>query len=322
MHRRLPPLNTLKAFEAAARLESFSKAAAELRVTHGAISRHVQILEEWLGAPMFERLNRRVRLTAAGDAYLAEIGAAFDRIALATARQLERGKSPLLRVNALSTFTMRWLIPRLSAFQMAHPHIEVRLTTSNERIAKLVEPFDVVIRGGPAQVTGYVGHPFLPEARIPVCSPSLRRRIPLEQPRDLRRHTLLHTSTLPKVWPQWLQAAGVPDLAPRQSLMLEHFYLTLQGALDGLGVAMGPISLVTEDVARGRLEMPFAAPILPAPSYYAYVPEARRGDHAVAAFIRWLEQAGQAAPALPEGGLPASGGEAKKTARRRRAAAA
>ena len=133
MHRRLPPLNALRAFEAAARHASFTRAAEELHVTHGAISRQVQALEAWLDQPLFERHNRRVVLTEAGAAYLAEIGAALDRIALATARQVERSERRLLRVNALATFTLRWLIPRLSAFQLAHPATEVRLTTANAR---------------------------------------------------------------------------------------------------------------------------------------------------------------------------------------------
>jgi hypothetical protein len=129
MNRRLPPLNSLKAFEAAARLGSFNQAAEELHVTHGAVSRHVQLLEEWLGAAMFRRLNRRVVLTEAGKAYLAEVGAAFDRIALATSHHVARGPARLLRVSATATLTLRWLIPRLSSFQINNlscPHCKRR----------------------------------------------------------------------------------------------------------------------------------------------------------------------------------------------------
>ena len=291
MHRRLPPLNAVKAFEAAGRHESFTRAAAELRVTHGAVSRHVQALEAWLGAPLFERHNRRVVLTEAGRGYLAEIGAALDRVALASARQIERGRARVLRVNALATFTLRWLIPRLSAFQRANPAIEVRLTTSNVPLAHLVEPFDVAIRGGPDAYPGLVASGFLPERRIPVCSSALLQRLPLQAPADLARHTLLHAATLPEVWPHWLQAAGVPNLRPQRSVTLEHFYLTLQAALDGLGVAMGPERLIADDVAAGRLTLPFAGPALPARSYHTYVPEARADDPAVRAFCDWLPTA-------------------------------
>ncbi|MGU3406768.1 transcriptional regulator GcvA [Methylobacterium brachiatum] len=291
MHRRLPPLNALKAFEAAARHASFTRAAEELRVTHGAVSRHVQMLEGWLGVPLFERHNRRVVLTEAGRSYAAEIGAALDRVALATARQVERGRPRLLHVNALATFTLRWLIPRLSGFQVAHPAIEVRLTTSNVPLANLADPFDVAIRGGPQTRPGHVAQPFLTERRIPVCSPALLQRLPLQEPERLRHHTLLHAATLPEVWPHWLRAAGVPDLVPQASVTLEHFYLTLQAALDGLGVAMGPERLIADDLAAGRLTRPFAGPSLPARSYYTYVPEARAEDPTVRAFCAWLTAA-------------------------------
>lgn len=288
MLRRLPPLNALKAFEAAGRHGSFTRAAEERRVTHGAVSRHVQGLEAWLGLSLFERHNRRVVLTEAGRSYLAEIGAALDRIALATTRQVESGRPSLLRVNALATFTLRWLIPRLSAFQVANPAIEVRLTTSNVPLANVIEPFDVAIRGGPDLRRDHLAEPFLSERRIPVCSPALLQRLPLDAPAQLRNHTLLHAATLPQVWPDWLQAAGVPDLVPQASVTLEHFYLTLQAALDGLGVAMGPERLVADDIAAGRLTRPFAGPALPARSYYTYVPELRADDPSVRAFRDWL----------------------------------
>ena len=288
MHRRLPPLNALKAFEAAGRHASFTRAADELRVTHGAVSWHVLALEAWLGVPLFERHNRRVVLTDAGRSYLAEIGAALDRMALATARQVERGQTRVLHVNALATFTLRWLIPRLSAFQVSHPAVEIRLTTSNVPLAHVIEPFDIAIRGGPEMRKGYAGQAFLPERRIPVCSPTLLQRLPLREPEQLRHHTLLHAATLPQVWPQWLRAAGVPELEPQASVTLEHFYLTLQAALDGLGVAMGPERLIADDVEAGRLTLPFAGPALPARSYFTYIPEARADDPAVRAFCNWL----------------------------------
>lgn len=296
MTRRLPPLNSLKAFEAAARLRSFSAAAEELFVTHGAVSRHIQQLESWLGQPLFERLNRRVVLTESGQSYLAEISSALDRIALATTRQLERGPQRVLRVNALATFTLRWLLPRLSAFQLSQPAIEVRLTASNEPIATLHENFDVVIRGGPQQIDGYSAQEFLSEVRLPVCAPALLAKHPIRRVEDLRHHTLLHAATYPGMWSEWLNAAGVPKLAPRQSLTLEHFYLALQGALDGLGIAMGPTALVANDLNEGRLIQPFLAPALPAWRYFIYVPESRAADGTVNAFRDWLLAAGAPKP--------------------------
>ncbi|MBH9662798.1 transcriptional regulator GcvA [Burkholderia multivorans] len=294
MARRLPPLNSLRAFEAAARLGSFTLAADELCVTHGAISRHVQQLETWLGKPLFERLNRRVVLTDAGRAYLAEVGASFDRIALATAQQFGQGQQRVLRVNAPATFSLRWLVPKLSSFQVSHPTIEVRLSTSNEPIDKLRDSADLIIRGGPQTIDGYMADEFLSEVRLPVCAPKLLERTPLRAPADLANFTLLHAATYPGMWPEWLAAAGCPNLAPRHALTLEHFYLTLQGALDGLGVAMGPIALVADDIADGRLVQPFSGPALPAWRYFTYVPATRIDDEAVRAFRDWLKLAGRA----------------------------
>lgn len=290
MQRRLPPLNALRAFEAAARLGSFSQAAAELHVTHGAISRHVQILEDWLGTPMFRRLNRRVVLSEAGQIYLAEIGAAFDRIALATAQHVAtRGRTRLLRINATATLTLRWLIPRLSSFQRANPAIEVRLTTSNDPIETLDQPYDLVIRRREGDVAGYVMVATIPEYRIPVCSPKLLERVPLRLVEDLRQHTLLHTASQPHVWRDWLTAAGAADLTPRQSLVLEHNYQALQGALDGLGVANGSSGLIADELASGRLVTPLSGPRLPGEGYRAYVPAPRITDPAIEAFRRWLQ---------------------------------
>jgi LysR family transcriptional regulator, glycine cleavage system transcriptional activator len=290
MQRRLPPLNSLRAFEAAARLGSFSRAAEELHVTHGAISRHVQLLEEWLGAPMFRRFNRRVLLTEGGRAYLDEIGAAFDRIERATAQYATRGRTRLLRVNATATLTLRWLIPRLSSFQLGNPAIEVRLTTSNEPIETIEEPFDVIIRRRADDLPGYLVIAYLPEYRIPVCSPKLLASNPLRRPQDLERHTLLHPASQPGIWGDWLKAAAVPDLQPKQSLVFEHNYQALQGALDGLGVANGSSSLIADDLAAGRLIMPFSAPRLPGVGYRAYVPETKVGELGVVAFRDWFRQ--------------------------------
>jgi LysR family glycine cleavage system transcriptional activator len=296
MKRNLPPLNSIKAFEAAARLESFSLAAAELYVTHGAISRHIHQLEDWLGLSLFSRRHRGVELTEAGASYLIGAGAALDRLAVATARLLERRQHRVLRINAMATFALRWLVPRLSAFQLLHPNIEIRITTSNEPVARIGASFDVVIRGGPDTVPGYSALEFLSESRLPVCSPDLLSRLPLGGIEDLRHHTLLHTATLPTVWADWLELAGSGDLQPRQSLTFEHFYVTIQGALDGLGIAIGPTALVADDVAEGRLVRPFAGPTLPAWRYHAYVATDRSDEAAIASFCEWLRAVGQPQP--------------------------
>lgn len=290
MQRHLPPLNSLKAFEAAARLGSFKRAAAELHVTHGAVSRHIQVLEDWLGTPMFRRLNRRVVLTETGKAYFAEIGAAFDRIGLATSHHLARGGTRLLRVNATATFTLRWLIPRLSSFQLANPAVEIRLTTSNDPVEALEESFDIIIRRGLGEAAGHLIVWSLREDRIPVCSPELLARVPLDRLADLQKHTLLYPASRPTVWSDWLKAAGIPELKPARSLVFEHSYQTLQAALDGLGVATAASVLIDDDIVAGRLVMPFSGPKLPAEGYCAYVPKAKSSASGVMAFCDWLQR--------------------------------
>ncbi|WP_345817081.1 transcriptional regulator GcvA (plasmid) [Paraburkholderia sp. PREW-6R] len=293
MKRTLPPLNALRAFEAAGRLGSFKEAAAELHVTHGAVSQHVRLLEEWLGASLFERHNRRVVLTPAAKAYLAEIGPLFAQLAHATARYgLHEARSPILTVNAPATFTLRWLVPRLSSFRAAHPELDVNVETSNEPVESLKETYDVIIRGGPDTFYGYSMRPFLSEERLPVCSPALLRHLPLRTPDDLRQHTLLHTSSLPRLWPDWLASVHMSALRPAASLTFDHFYLTLQAAIDGIGIAMGPTALVSDDLAAGRLIEPFAGPRLPSRSYCTYVPADRSADNAVLLFRTWLEHEG------------------------------
>jgi LysR family glycine cleavage system transcriptional activator len=297
--RSLPPLNAVRAFEAAARLGSFKEAAAELSVTHSAVSQQVRLLEEWLGTPaLFRRSTRRVILTPAGAALLAEFGPALDRISAAVQQhRARRGEAPMvvLRVNALATFSLRWLLPRMSAFRAEHPDIEVRLTTSNDPIDALPEPCDIVIRGGPDSFHGYVSRFVIAERRLPVCSPSLLARVPLGDVADLAQHTLLHVSSMPRLWRDWLAEAGQSALEPAAALTLDHFYLTIQAALDGLGIAMGPTALIADDLAAGRLVTPFPDISLPARSYFAYLPDARSNNPHSAVFCDWLEQQGRQA---------------------------
>jgi LysR family transcriptional regulator, glycine cleavage system transcriptional activator len=295
--RTLPPLNAVRAFEAAARLGSFKEAAIELGVTHGAISQQVRLLEDWLRAPaLFWRSTRRVTLTPAGTALLEEIGPALDRISSAVQRhRATRGEVPaaVLRVNALATFSMRWLLPRLSRFRDERSDIEVRLTTSNDPIDALADTFDVVIRGGPDSFHGFTSRLFLSERRLPVCSPALVAKLPLEDISDLAQHTLLNVTSMPRLWHDWLVQAGQPRLTPTATLTFDHFFLTIQAAIDGLGVAMGPTALIGDDVAAGRLIAPFPDVSLPARSYFAYLPAGSESGSQTAVFCDWLEQEGQ-----------------------------
>lgn len=305
--RPLPPLNAVRAFEAAARRLSFKEAAAELGVTHGAVSRQVRLLEDWLGPPtLFRRLAHGVALTAEGARLLAEIGPALDRIAAAGAGHgTAASPSPaILRVNALSTFSLRWLVPKLSLLRARHPEIEVRLTTGNEPVEALPNEYDIIIRGGPDAFHGFAARPLLPERRLPVCSPALRARLPLDGVADLERHTLLHVASMPRLWRDWLNAAGQGALEPAAALTLDHFFLSIQAALDGLGVAMGPETLIADDLRAGRLVVPFPAISLPARSYYAYLPTDHPVPPASTVFCDWIEATGSAG--AEQGGLTRS----------------
>jgi LysR family transcriptional regulator, glycine cleavage system transcriptional activator len=295
--RTLPPLNAVRAFEAAARLGSFKEAAIELGVTHGAISQQVRLLEDRLGAPaLFRRSTRRVTLTPAGTALLEEIGPALDRISAAVQRhRATNGEVPaaVLRVNALATFSMRWLLPRLSRFRDERPDIEVHLTTSNDPIDALADTFDVVIRGGPDSFDGFTSRLFLSERRLPVCSPALIAKLPLKEISDLAQHTLLNVTSMPRLWHNWLTQAGQARLTPAATLTFDHFFLTIQAAIDGLGVAMGPTALISDDAAAGRLITPFPDVSLPARSYFAYLPAGSESGSQTAAFCDWLEKEGR-----------------------------
>ncbi len=297
MQQRIPPLNALRAFEAAARLGSVKAAALEASVTQGAISRHIRLLEDWIGAPLFLRHNRRMVLTELGENYLAEVAPAFQRIARATGDARNRRRRKLLRVNALSTFTVRWLLPRLTDFRQSHPEIDVEVTTSNDTVDIAGEAADVTIRGGPDTIYGYVTRVFLEETRQPVCSPALLDALPLSKPEDLQAHTLLHSSNMARLWDEWLTLAGISGLEPAGNLVLDHFYLSVEAAVGGLGVAMGPGALIGADVAVGRLVTPFPHLTLPARSYCAYVSAEARGDARIAAFCDWLEGQGAASSA-------------------------
>ena len=281
-------------FEAAARHGSVKEAAAELGVTHGAVSRQVHLLEEWLGGPaLFRRLSRGVALTPDGDALLKEFGPALDRMAAAARRHKDRRGEPaatVLRVNALATFSLRWLLPRLPLFRTAHPGIEVRLTTSNEPVDALLEDYDVVIRGGPDTFHGYGSYPVVGEHRLPVCSPAILQQNALNTVADLKEHTLLHVATMPRLWRDWLIESGHAGLQPAATLTLDHFYLSIQAAIDGLGVAMGPSALVGDDLAAGRLVAPFPDISLPARTYFGYFPHPGPANPAGNIFRAWLAE--------------------------------
>ena len=276
--RPLPPLNALRAFEAAARLGSYSRAAEELGVTHGAISRHIQSLQAFLGAELFRPAGRNRVPTERAAAYLAEVSAALDRLAGATERMREPSAARMLRINTLATFSMRWLIPRLSSFQIAHPRVEVRLITSMEPVERLSGDFDVVIRRNPMHRPGYTSRRFLVERNLPVAAPALLARYPLRTPR----------------------ASQIPPNGQR----FENYFFTLEAAARGLGFAVGALPLIADDLASGRLVTPLAGPISVSEGYHVLYPANRRRG-SVMEFVDWLVAQGASADTEPLSGTAA-----------------
>jgi len=200
----------------------------------------------------------------------------------------------VLTIGVGPTFAMRWLIPRLPEFQRDHPALELRIVTASTAAEQFRMDVDAVI-SGPSRQPGWPGKRFLGEARLPLLSPDLMKRCPLQAPADLGRHTLLHAATLREAWPRWLVAAEVPDLRPARDQVFEHFYFAIQAALEGLGVVMGPLALVADELREGRLLAPFSEPVLRTRGYFVYAPAATSTARAVAVLREWLVGAGSLA---------------------------
>jgi LysR family glycine cleavage system transcriptional activator len=296
MTARLPSLNGLRAFEAAARHLSFTMAAAELNVTQTAISHQIRRLEEELGIRLFIRQNRALALTAEARDYLPGVRAAFNDLRLATDRLLRKDDDKVLTVSTLASLAAKWLLPRLTDFQEQHPGIDVRITTSTSLVDFQRDNVDAAIRYGRGQWAGVRADWLMADELFPVCSPSLLRGDkPLRQPEDLRGHTLLHTSnTNSDDWRLWLTAAGLPaDLARHPGVTFDIMFMTIQAAIDGIGVAMGRTSYVQDDIAKGRLVVPFKIALPADAGFYLVAPQGRREAPKLAAFRQWVVAAAQ-----------------------------
>ncbi len=257
MRRRLPPLGALRAFEAAARLGGMTRAADELCVTHGAVSRQVRGLEAELGVALFCGPKGRLRLTAEGERLQAVLGDAFDLMARGVADVSARAAGELT-VSCLGSFAMRWLIPRLPRFQAGHPQIAVRLTTTDVSSPSVPDGVDLAIRvGGPTWPRDVDVRPLFAEQAGPVLAPALARGLKQCRPADLARLTLLHTATRPESWDEWFGIRALARPPAAVSRQFEHFYFMQEAALAGLGVAVGYWHLVADDVIAGRLVAPF-----------------------------------------------------------------
>jgi LysR family transcriptional regulator, glycine cleavage system transcriptional activator len=288
---RLPSLNGLRAFEAAARHLSFTLAASELNVTQTAISHQIRRLEEELGIRLFIRKNRALALTPKARDYLPGVRAAFNDLRLATERLLRKDDGNVLTVSTLASLAVKWLLPRLSKFQEAHPKIDVRITTSTNLIDFRTGDVDAAIRYGRGHWEGLRADWLMADELFPVCSPALLSgKRPLRTPEDLRDHVLLHTGASDSDdWRLWLTAAGLPgDISKQPGITFDLSLMTVQAAVDGIGVAMGRTSYVQDDIAKGRLIVPFNITLPADAGFYLVSPEAAVDPPKLKAFRDWL----------------------------------
>lgn len=289
MRRRLPPLNALRTFEAAARHVSFIHAAEELAVTPGAISRQVKALEQWLGAPLFRRAHRQVSLTPLGRSYLEAVSEPLEALALATDRASRREATRPLAIYCYPTFALRWLVPRWGRFYDAHPEIDVQLTTSLQPVDFSRDDYDAAIRVGDRLEAqpGLTAVHLVDVELIPVCSPAVAQG--LNEPADLADATLLHDAPRPHDWRRWLSVAGVDAVDPDAGPRFDSLNLSIQAAIGGVGVGIAIRALVEEELAAGRLVQPFGPSRLSSRPFYLTYPSHRARDKRLAVFADWLK---------------------------------
>jgi LysR family transcriptional regulator, glycine cleavage system transcriptional activator len=285
----VPPLTAIRAFDAAARLGSFAKAAAELHVTHWAIGKQIRLLEDWMGIPMFRRRSRGIILTDEGAELAREVSSAFSTLSAAISKlrnsEAVHRVSGTVRISAPTSFALRWLIPRLSQFQQLFPNITVRISTTSRKLRYIGSASDLGIRLSLDPKLRSVK--LMTDRRLPACSPELLRVRPISSVQDLRGHTLLHSATTSSAWSEWLALAGAPQLRPLHHMEFEHVHLQLEAAVNGLGIALASLPLIQRDLATGRLTCPISKPEWSAQDYLL-VSEYHDEDAAVRAFRSWI----------------------------------
>ncbi len=288
MARRLPPLNALRAFEAAARHLSFTRAAGELHVTQAAISHQVKALEEHLGRKLFRRLNRALLLTDDGQAYLPSVSRAFTLLNDATSDLLTKHAPGPLTVSALPSFAARWLVPRLGRFRHIRPDIDLRIDPSAALSDFAGGDVDVGIRYGRGKYPGMRADWLMTEDIFPVCSPALLEGPhPLRDPKDLEHQVLLHDDGHGD-WRTWLLAAGVERVDPARGPIFTDSSMLIQAAMAAQGVALARGVLAADELAAGRLVRPFTLSLPTEYAYYLVCPVNTAEQPKITAFRDWL----------------------------------
>lgn len=292
--RRLPPLNALRAFEAAGRHMSFTRAAQELNVTPAAVSHQIKALEEHLGVRLFRRLNRSLLLTDAGQLCLPGVRDAFEALAEAVARVPQAESRGIITVSCPPAFATKWLVPRVERFSAAHPDLDVRVAASLGLVDFMREEVDIAVRFGGGEYPGMRVDRLLSESVVPMCSPRLLDDgKALREPADLANVVLLHDDSLVRNpsapdWRMWLKAAGADNVDATPGPHFSQSDHAMQAAIDGAGVVLGRFSLAAADLADRRLVVPFDLTLPVAFSYYVVCPEEIADRPRIAAFRRWL----------------------------------
>ncbi|MFC1236041.1 transcriptional regulator GcvA [Vibrio sp. UBA2437] len=288
MSRRLPPLNSLKVFEAAARHLSFTRAAEELFVTQAAVSHQIKSIEEFLGLKLFRRRNRSLLLTEEGQSYFLDIKDIFSAIAEATDKVLERSEKGALTISLPPSFAIQWLVPRLADFNQQEPDIDVRIKAVDSDDNFLTDDVDVAIYYGRGSWPGLRIDKLYQEFLIPLCSPSLLMSTKsLTGLTDLKNHTLLH-DTSRKEWKQFVRNNAIEGVNVNHGPIFSHSTMVLQAAIHGQGVALGNNVLAQPELDAGRLVSPFDEVLLSKNAFYVVCHESQADTGRIATFRDWM----------------------------------
>ncbi|PPE72396.1 transcriptional regulator [Solimonas fluminis] len=289
--RRLPPLHTLEAFEAAARRLSFKLAAAELHLTPSAISHQIKALEAFLGFELFRRGNRSLELSDGGKAYLAVVRDTLQRLRDGSHRVMQRHARASLKVSMGPFIASELILPALPSFQEAHPDIDVRIDTDLRPVDLLHEDLDLALRFGNGHWPQLTAEHLLTMWAVPVCTPSLARSLRKRDPGHLGDVAVIHSSPMPEGWAMWAQAAGVALGKGKRDIWLDSYLAILRAAEQGLGLALGLLPMVEPLLKRRQLSMPWPELKIQVPQGYYLLHRASDGDRPeVLAFRDWLRE--------------------------------
>ncbi len=289
--RQLPPLNAVKTFEVVARHMSVTMAAEELCVSHSSVSKHIKTLEDYFGKKLFLREGRSVRGTPDSIRYFEEVRTLLDRLSVASEVFSARGQQKALRINATPSFALRWLIPKTAEFQMAHPTISLKISTStSDAIQGLSGDYDLIFRRSHMAERDHHCLRILGDHQTPLLAPSLLKEHSIKEPADIAQLPVLHMRSRPKAWQKWFELHAPEYDGSLDGTIFDHFFLSFQAAATGHGVAIGSKSLVEEDIAEGRLVAPFPDLVLEEDGFHVLYRRDLRDEPIGKLFLNWLSQ--------------------------------